>query len=102
MINDLGYDVLVPGHGDIQYSTDYVDLMIEALDSVAEQTDRFIEAGLTQEEAGDRLDFFGIRRAIHGWRCLHNALLQGLLYRATSIFGIPSCERRSDGQARAG
>ena len=56
-VNDLGYKILVPGHGDIQYDMNYVNLIIEALDSVATQTDQFIADGLSQEEAGERLDF---------------------------------------------
>jgi len=56
-INDLGYSTLVPGHGAIQYDMNYLNLTIETLDSVAEQTDQFIAAGLSQEEAGEQLDF---------------------------------------------
>jgi len=56
-INDLGYKILVPGHGEIQWNMDYMNLTIEALDSIAWQTDKFIEDGLSQEEAGEKLDF---------------------------------------------
>jgi len=56
-INDLGYEILVPGHGDIQYDHAYVKLTIEALDSVAAQTDDFIARGLSKEQAGEQLDF---------------------------------------------
>lgn len=34
-INALGYGTLVPGHGDIQSNTDYVDLLIRTMDLVA-------------------------------------------------------------------
>jgi len=56
-INELEYEILVPGHGEIQRSKDFTNLMIEVLDSIIEQTDQFIEAGLTQEEAEARYDY---------------------------------------------
>ncbi len=36
-INALGYEILVPGHGEVQRDTSYVDLIIEASDSIADQ-----------------------------------------------------------------
>ncbi|MHA1544326.1 MAG: hypothetical protein ACTSU8_04245, partial [Alphaproteobacteria bacterium] len=56
-INDLGYGILIPGHGAIQYDMAFMNLTIEALDSITWQTDKFIEDGLSQEEAGEKLDF---------------------------------------------
>ena len=56
-INALGYDTLVPGHGAIQHDMDFMNLTIEALDSIAEQTDQFIADDLSQEEAMEKLDF---------------------------------------------
>jgi len=56
-INTLGYTTLVPGHGTIQHDTAFMDLTIEALDSIAAQTEQFIADGLNQEEAGEKLDF---------------------------------------------
>jgi glyoxylase-like metal-dependent hydrolase (beta-lactamase superfamily II) len=56
-INDLGYAVLVPGHGEIQRDTNYVDLLIEASDSIAEQRDAMLADGMSNEEVQEALDF---------------------------------------------
>jgi len=56
-INGLGYDTLVPGHGGVQRNTDYVDLLIEAADSIAKQRDNLITQGVGGEELEAALDF---------------------------------------------
>lgn len=56
-LNDLEYNVLVPGHGDIQRDTSYVDLLIDAATSVADQRDAMIADGVAAEEISERLDF---------------------------------------------
>ena len=56
-INALNYDVLIPGHGAIQRDTRYVDLNIEAAESIATQRDRLLDEGLSHEEIQQQLDF---------------------------------------------
>jgi len=56
-INSLGYETLVPGHGEIQRNTNYVDLLIEAADSIAQQRDNLVAQGINGEELETALDF---------------------------------------------
>jgi len=50
-INALGYDILVPGHGKIQYDTKYVDMLIEVSDYVADRRDALLLEGMSEEDA---------------------------------------------------
>ena len=66
-LNDLEYEILVPGHGAIQTDTAYVDLIIEAATSIADQRDAMLGEGKTNEEVEDALDFSAFEdRFIHG------------------------------------
>ena len=65
-INALGYEILVPGHGEIQRDTDYVDLIIEASDSIAEQRDQMLDEGMTPEEVQEALDFSAFEERFTG------------------------------------
>lgn len=56
-IKDLNYHILVPGHGDIQYDTAYIDLLIETSDGIAAQRDQLLADGLSNEDAQARLDY---------------------------------------------
>jgi glyoxylase-like metal-dependent hydrolase (beta-lactamase superfamily II) len=56
-LNDLNYKTLVPGHGEIQTDTNYVDLVIEAAGSIADQRDALLEEGKSTEEVEAALDF---------------------------------------------
>ena len=56
-INKLEYSTLVPGHGEIQRDSQYVDLIIEMAESVADQRDEFLTNGLSEEEIEASLDF---------------------------------------------
>ena len=56
-INALGYNILVPGHGEIQRNTKFVDLIIEASTGIADQRDALLKKGVTQEAAKKQLDF---------------------------------------------
>ena len=63
----LGYGTLVPGHGEVQHDTAYVDLLIETAESIAEQRDGLLESGLDEAEVQDKLDFSNFReRYTHG------------------------------------
>lgn len=50
-MNALEYNTLVPGHGDIQHSTKYVDMLIEVSDYVADQRDSLLAKGVSEEDA---------------------------------------------------
>jgi len=56
-LNDLDYKTLVPGHGEIQTDTDYVDLVIEAAESIADQRDALLAEGASVDEVEAGLDF---------------------------------------------
>ena len=56
-LNGLGYRILVPGHGAIQRDTAYVDLIIEAAESIAGQRDDLLAQGLSHEDVEEQLDF---------------------------------------------
>jgi cyclase len=56
-INELEYDILVPGHGAVQRDRKYVDLNIEAAESIADQRDAMLTQGLSHEEIREQLDF---------------------------------------------
>lgn len=66
-INALGYEILVPGHGEIQRDTSYVDLIIEASDSIAAQRDAMLTDGMANEDVAAALDFSAFEeRFTHG------------------------------------
>jgi len=56
-LNDLNYEILVPGHGEMQTDKAYVDLIIEAADSIADQRDAMLADGKSNEEVEESLDF---------------------------------------------
>ena len=55
--NRLDYKILVPGHGPIQRDTSYVDLLIEAAESIADQRDAMLAEGMSMDDIGAALDF---------------------------------------------
>lgn len=65
-INDLDYEILVPGHGPVQRDTQYVDLVIEAADSIAAQRDELLADGLEGEALEERLDFSAFEERFTG------------------------------------
>jgi len=56
-LNALGYRMLVPGHGEVQRDTHYVDLNIEAAESIADQRDALLLQDLSHDEVQAQLDF---------------------------------------------
>jgi glyoxylase-like metal-dependent hydrolase (beta-lactamase superfamily II) len=66
-LNKLDFKMLVPGHGEIQTDTAYVDLLIEAAESIADQRDALLADGKSTDEAEAALDFSAFEdRFIHG------------------------------------
>jgi len=65
-INALEYRVLVPGHGEVQRDTGYVDLNIEAAESVADQRDELLAQGLSHEEVEQQLVFSAFEERFTG------------------------------------
>lgn len=56
-LKELDYKTLVPGHGPIQTDTSYVDLIIEAADSIADQRAAMLADGMSSDDIGAALDF---------------------------------------------
>lgn len=56
-INALDYNILVPGHGDIQRDKNYVNLLISYSNNIADQRDTLLAQGLSEEDAKEKLDF---------------------------------------------
>lgn len=65
-VKALDYEVLVPGHGDLQTDTRYVDLLIETLDGVADQTEALVAAGADSARVAESLDFSGVEPRFTG------------------------------------
>ncbi len=66
-LNKLDYKTLVPGHGAIQTDTAYVDLIIEAAESVADQRDTLLVDGMSSEDVQEALDLSAFEnRFTHG------------------------------------
>lgn len=66
-INALGYETLVPGHGALQKDSAYVDLVIEAAESIADQRDDLLANGMNPEAVPEALDFSAFEeRFTHG------------------------------------
>ena len=62
----LGPALIVPGHGDLQRDTAYVDLLIETLQLVAVQMAPLVAQGLAQDEAAAKLDFSSVEPRFTG------------------------------------
>ena len=66
-LNELDYNILVPGHGEVQRNADYVDLLIEVADTIANQRDDLLAQDKTVEEVQELLDFSAFEdRFTHG------------------------------------
>ena len=65
-INALGYEILVPGHGEVQRDTAYVDLLIEAAENIADQRDALLAEGKSSEEVQEALDFSAFEERFTG------------------------------------
>lgn len=65
-VRALGFRTLIPGHGDIQYDSRYVDLLIETLELVADQMQRLVAEDLDLETAVERLDFSSVEERFTG------------------------------------
>lgn len=56
-LQGLGYETLVPGHGDLQRDPNYVNLLIQTADSVIAQRDRLTAQNIEEAEAISQIDF---------------------------------------------
>jgi len=66
-LNNLDYKTLIPGHGAIQTATSYIDLVIEAAESIADQRDELLDEGMSGEEVQEALDLSAFEyRFTHG------------------------------------
>ena len=53
----LNFTTMIPGHGDVQTDTRYVDLLIETAESIADQRDALLAKGMSLEETEAALNF---------------------------------------------
>jgi glyoxylase-like metal-dependent hydrolase (beta-lactamase superfamily II) len=65
-IKELDFGVMVPGHGPVQRGTDYIDLLIEAADSIGDQRDEMLADGLAADEVEAALDFSAFEERFTG------------------------------------
>jgi glyoxylase-like metal-dependent hydrolase (beta-lactamase superfamily II) len=65
-INDLDYEILVPGHGAVQRDTSYVDLLIEVADGIVQQRDEMLANGMDIEAVQAALDFSAFEERFTG------------------------------------
>lgn len=66
-IKSFGFKTLVPGHGPVESDSQYVDLMIDTIQTVSTQMKSFVAQGLTQENAVAKVDFSSVEeRFTHG------------------------------------
>jgi glyoxylase-like metal-dependent hydrolase (beta-lactamase superfamily II) len=56
----IGFKTLIPGHGALQTDTRYVDLLIEALDSVTRQVDAALADGKSPADVTKLVDFSAV------------------------------------------
>lgn len=65
-LNELKYNILVPGHGEIQRTTEYVDLLIEVATYVVEQRDKLLALGTSKQEIIKQIDLSPFRQRFIG------------------------------------
>jgi len=74
-IKALDFDILVPGHGDVQRDSEYVDDLIAVMDDISRQGAAAVAAGVDSEEAmREAVDFADHDDAIAGDDPLHRFL----------------------------
>lgn len=56
-IKALGYSTLIPGHGEPQTDTAYIDRLIGSIEDIRAQVGPLARQGLSLEEVGKRVDF---------------------------------------------
>lgn len=56
ILNELEYKTLVPGHGEVQRTTEYVDLLIEVATYVVTQRDKLLALGTSEKEIIKQID----------------------------------------------
>lgn len=60
-LKGLGYRTLIPGHGEPQTDTAYVDNLIGSIEDIRAQVGQLAKQGLSLEEVNKRTDFSGYR-----------------------------------------
>lgn len=65
-LKQLEHVALIPGHGEVQHNEDYLDLLIETMDSVAAQMAVLVAEGLDAETAATKLDFSAVQPRFTG------------------------------------
>lgn len=65
-LKNLGYEILIPGHGPLQTDTAYVDLLMETMTLIYEQIEPMVAAGLSLEEVREQMDFSAVEERFIG------------------------------------
>lgn len=66
-IKALGFKTLVPGHGTVENDSQYIDLLIDTIQTVSTQMKSFVAQGLSEEKAIAKVDFSSVeKRFTHG------------------------------------
>ncbi|OGU35717.1 MAG: hypothetical protein A2068_06965 [Ignavibacteria bacterium GWB2_35_6b] len=47
---EINFDIMIPGHGDVQYDNKYLSLLIEVMTSIQKQVKEAVDKGLTLEQ----------------------------------------------------
>jgi len=69
----LGFSTLVPGHGEIEKDAQYVDLLIDTIETVSTQMKSLIAQGVPEDKAVISIDFSSVeKRFTHGDPFLKN------------------------------
>jgi len=66
-IKALGFKTLVPGHGLVEYDSQYIDLLIDTIQTVSTQMKSLVAQGLSEEAAIAKVDLSSVeKRFTHG------------------------------------
>lgn len=72
-IKALDFKMLIPGHGQVEYGSQYVDLLIDTIHTVSTQMHSFVAQGMQQEQAIRSLNLSAVeQRYTHGDAFLTN------------------------------
>ena len=87
-IRQLDYAALVPGHGAVQRNTDYVDLLIETAETIADQRDALVANGVATDDIPDRLDFSAFEERFTGGDAYVKVFYENYMVQAFSAAAV--------------
>ncbi len=63
---NINSKIIITGHGDIQYSNDYMQLLSDLFSTLLKQADDAVDSGLTLDEFRDKVDLESFRLKLAG------------------------------------